>query len=326
MRGLLQLVGAIAAVVYGATPAQAGDWPDRPVTLVVSYAAGSGDDALARILTPRLSQLLGRQVIVENVGGAGGMNGTNRVARASPDGYQFVLGNTGTFAANQTLYKQPLYDAATDFTPVALIAEQPMLLVARPDFPADNLQQFVAYVKANQAGLQFASGGTGSATHLACVLLNGAVGINATHIAYRAAALALQDVVAGRIDYVCPIPSTALGLIAGKQVKPIANLSRHRTPVLPNLPTAQEQGVANLDAYIWNGIFLPKDTPVAIVQKLHAAIVATLDTPSVRERIAGIGGSVVASDRRSPEYLRGFVDSEIKKWSAPIKTSGVSLD
>jgi tripartite-type tricarboxylate transporter receptor subunit TctC len=317
---------AVTACLQFEKPAVAQEWPIRPVTMIVTFAAGSGDDALARILSPRLSELLGQQVIVENVGGAGGMNGANRVARAAPDGYQFVLGGTGTFAANQTLYKHPLYNVAVDFTPVVLISEQPILLITRPDFPASNLEEFIDYAKKNQSTMEFASGGTGSATHLACVLLNGAIGIKVTHVPYRSATLALQDLISGRIDYLCPIASTALGLIESRQVKAIALLSKKRTAVLPNLASAHEQGLADLDAYIWNGFFLPKGAPPAIIQKLHDATVATMDTPVVEERIREIGGSMVVPERRSPEYLRGFVESEITKWATPIKASGVSMD
>jgi tripartite-type tricarboxylate transporter receptor subunit TctC len=294
--------------------------------MVVTFAAGSGDDLVARIISPRMSELLGQSVIVENVGGAGGMNGANRVAKAAPDGYQMVLGGTGTFAANQTLYKHPLYNAATDFKPVALVAEQPMALITRKDLPVNNLQEFIAYAKANQGKMQFASGGAGSATHLACVLLNSAIGVNITHVPYRSAAIAIQDMIGGRLDYVCPITSTAVGQIESNQVKPIAVLSKNRTPILPNVPTAHEEGLADLDAYIWNGIFVPKDTRDAIVRKLHEAVIGAMNTPAVVDRINRMGGAVAAPERRSPEYLERFVESEIKKWAAPIKASGISVD
>jgi tripartite-type tricarboxylate transporter receptor subunit TctC len=296
------------------------------VTLVVTFAAGSGDDVLARILSPRLSELLGQQVIVENIGGAGGMNGANRVAKAAPDGYQLVLGGTGTFAANQTLYKNPLYSATADFMPVALIAEQPILLAVRKGLPAGNLHEFIEYTKAHQAKLQYASGGPGSATHLACVLLNSAIGVNVTHIPYRSTAVALHDVIGDRIDYACPILSTVISQIEGKQVKAPAILSKNRSPILPNLASAHEQGLANFDAYIWNGIFLPKGTPTTIVQRLHEAIVGTMDTPSVQARISEIGGSVVAPERRSAQYLQQFVAGEIEKWAGPVRASGVAMD
>jgi len=160
------LAAALALMSFGSPPASAQEWPSRPVTLVVTFAAGSSDDVLARIVSARLSEILGQQVIVENVAGAGGMTGVSRVAKAPADGYQAVLGGTGTFAANQTLYKKPLYNAVQDFAPTALIAEQPILLVARKDLPADNLQEFIAYAKASQRQLQYGSGGVGSATHL----------------------------------------------------------------------------------------------------------------------------------------------------------------
>ena len=173
------------------------------VTLVVPFAAGGPIDTIGRILATRLAELLGQQVIVENVGGAGGMTGTARVAKAAPDGYQVVLGNVGTHAGNQTLYRHPLYNAATDFAPVILVVELPLVLVARKDLPADDLPGFIAYAKANQATMQFGSGGAGSATHLACALLNAAVGIEVTHVPYRGGAPAMQDLIAGRIDYLC---------------------------------------------------------------------------------------------------------------------------
>jgi tripartite-type tricarboxylate transporter receptor subunit TctC len=183
-----RMIAVAAALLATAGATHAQEWPTRPVTLVVTFAAGSGDDLVARSFAPRLSELLGQQVVIENVGGAGGMTGASRVAKAAPDGYQIVLGGTGTFAANQTLYKQPLYNAVTDFKPVVLIAEQPMVLIARKELPVDNLKDFIAYTKANQARMQFGSGGPGSATHLACVLLNSAIGVNVTHVPYRSAA------------------------------------------------------------------------------------------------------------------------------------------
>jgi tripartite-type tricarboxylate transporter receptor subunit TctC len=325
---LYRAAGAAALVGVGLAPlpAQAQEWPVRPVTLVVTYAAGSGDDVLARILSARLSEILGQQVIVEDVGGAGGMTGVSRVAKAAADGYQVVLGNTGTFGANQTLYKNPLYNAATDFAPVALLTEQPLLLVTRKDLPVGNLPEFISYTKTNQAHMQFGSGGPGSATHLGCLLLDATIGVNTTHVPYRAAATALQDLIAGRIDYVCPIASTAIAQIEANQMKAIATLSKARSPVLPNLASAQEQGLANFEAYIWDALFLPKATPPAIVQKWHDAVVATMNTPAIQERMRTIGAELVVPERRSSAYLAKFVASEIEKWAGPIKAAGVSMD
>jgi tripartite-type tricarboxylate transporter receptor subunit TctC len=261
---------------------------------------------LGRILSPRLSELLGQQVIIENIGGAGGMNGVNRVAKAAPDGYQFVIGGIGTFAANQTLYKSPLYNAATDFAPVALIAEQAEVLTVRKDLPANNLREFIAYAKANQARMQYGTAGAGSSSHLACLMLNAAIGISTTHVPYRI--------------------STAAPQIEAGQVKAIANMSKSGTPLFPKLASLHEEGLADFDAYYWNGVFLPKGTPAPIVQKLHGAIITAMETPAVQERLRDIGAVVVSPERRSPDYLARFVVSEIAKWAVPIRASGISIE
>ena len=183
---------ALVTSLNSVGPASSQDWPTRPVTMVIPFAAGGPADTVGRILAPGLSEFLGQQVIIENVGGSGGMAGTSRVAKAPPDGYQFVLGNMGTHAANQTFYKSPLYNASTDFAPVMLIAQTPLVLLARKDLPAGNLSEFIAYAKANQATMQYGSGGAGSASHLACALLNAALDVNVTHVPYRGAAPAMQ--------------------------------------------------------------------------------------------------------------------------------------
>jgi len=264
--------------------------------------------------------------VVENVGGAGGMTGSKRVADAAPDGYTFVLGTVGTHAQSQTMYKKPLYHAATDFAPVALIAEVPIVLITRKDLPVNNLQEFIAYAKANQAKMQYGSAGAGSATHLGCVLLNYLIGVDITHVPYRGTGPAMQDLQGGRIDYLCEIVSTAKPQIDGGTVKPIAIMTKERSPALPNVPTGLEQGVPNLEAYTWNAIFLPKGTPADVVKKLHDATVEAMKTPMVRERLEGLGAVVVAEDRATPEYLGQFLKSEIEKWAGPIKASGVTVD
>jgi len=306
--------------------AQAATWPTRPVTMVVPFAAGGPTDVVGRIVAQRLSEILEQQVIVENVGGAGGMVGAQRVAQAKPDGYEVLLGTVGTHAYNQTLYKKPLYSATDDFTPVVLIAEQPLVLVVRKDLPAGSLKEFSTFAKANAAKLSFGSGGSGSSTHLGCVLLNSALGIDVQHVPYRGSAPALQDLIAGRIDYLCDSVSTALPQIKAGAVKPIAVLARRRSAVLPQVPTAQEQGLPGFEANNWIGLFFPRNTPEPIVRRLRDATAAAMNTPAVRTRMEGIGTDLVASDRTSSDYLKHFVASEIKKWEAPIKASGVSVD
>src|SRR6266852_1824062 len=250
MRKLLLAI-VCAATLSSLGGAKAQHWPTRPVTMVVPYAAGGTTDVIGRILSPRLSEILGQQVIVENMGGAGGMTGASRVAKAAPDGYQFILGNVSTHAQNQTLYKQPLYSAVTDFAPVILLVDQPMVLIARNDLPADNLQQFIAYAKANQAKMQYGSAGAGAPTHLSCALLNAAIGINVTHVPYRGGGPAMQDLIAGRIDYLCLNAASSIPQIEGKTVKGIAILTKNRSPSLPNLASAQEQGLKDFTADNW---------------------------------------------------------------------------
>jgi tripartite-type tricarboxylate transporter receptor subunit TctC len=320
----LRALVSVAAVVL-APPASAQDWPTRQLTMVAPFAAGGSTDAIARIVAEGLTTQLGQPVIVENIGGAGGMTGANRVAKAAPDGYTFVLGNVGTHAQNQTLYKAPLYNAETDFAPVVLIMDQSLVLVARHDFPANNLQEFIAYAKEDQAKLQYSSAGLGGSNHLACVLLNAAIGINVTHIPYRSGGQAMQDLLAGRVDYQCPSAPTAMPQITGKSVKAIAILSKNRSPALPDLPSAHEQGLTGFDIPSWYALFLPKGTPDPIVRRLNAAAVAAMNTPAMQERLKTIGSDLVGPDRRSPEYLGKFVADEIKKWSGPIRASGVQL-
>ena len=321
------LAGVLTALGLGAMKvAQADQWPTRPITMVVPFAAGGPTDVVGRILADRLGDALGQQVIVENIGGAGGMNGAQRIALANPDGYQVLLGTVGTQAYNQTLYKKPLYNAIDDFAPVVLIAEQPLVLVVHKDFPADSLKSFTDYVKANAAKLSFGSGGSGSATHLGCVLLNSAIGVNVQHVPYRGSAPALQDLVAGRINYLCDAVSTALPQIKAGTVKPLAVLARHRSAVLPQVPTAQEQGLQGFEANNWIGLFLPRKTPEPIVRQLHDAAIKAMNVPALRVRLETIGTDLVTPDRTGTDYLKHFVSSEIEKWAAPIKASGVSVD
>jgi tripartite-type tricarboxylate transporter receptor subunit TctC len=320
---ILATLGAVLAFGGVATAQQ---YPARPITMVIPFAAGGPTDVLGRVMAQRLSEILGQQVVVENVTGAGGMTGSKRVAAARPDGYQFVLGTVGTHAQGQSLYKTPAYNAATDFTPVALVAEVPITLIVRKDLPVKDFNEFVAYAKANEGKMQFGSAGAGSATHLGCVLINSVLGTNMMHVPYRGSGPAMQDLQGGRIDFLCEIITTAKPQLDAGAVKGLAIMTKQRSPVLPDLPTTAEQGTANLEAYTWNAIFLPKGTPEPIVKKLHDAAVQAMDTPAVKERLQGLGADIVAADRRSPEYLAKFVKSEIEKWAAPIKASGVTVE
>jgi len=321
-----QIALAVLFAVGLAAVAKAEDYPSRPITMVIPFAAGGPTDVLGRVVADRMSQLLGQQVVVENVGGAGGMTGVQRVAQSPPDGYTIALGTVGTHAQNQTLYKRPLYNAATDFTPVALMAQVPLVLIARKDLPVNNLQEFIAYAKANQSKMSFGSAGAGSATHLGCLLLNAAMGVDIQHVPYRGTGPAMQDLAAGRIDYLCEIVTTALPQIQGGTVKPVAMLSLDRSPVLPNLPTANESGLPKFEAYTWNAIFLPKGASREIVNKLQNVIAETMRTPAVKDRLEGLGVMIVPPEKQTPAYLDQFVKSEIEKWAVPIRASGAEVE
>lgn len=314
----------LVALACNASPAAAQGWPTRFITLIVPFGPGSASDTVARILVPHMSEALGQQVVVENIGGAGGNIGTTRAAKAPPDGYQMVLGAVDTFAQSPSLFKKPPYNPVTDFTPVGLAVEQPLVLTVKKDLPVNNLKEFAAYLKANQAKMQFASSGVGSAVHLACSQITFAVGATVTHVPYRSSAPALQDLIAGHIDFYCPLAVAAIPLIQNKSLKALAILTQERSALLPDLPTAKEQGFEGMDGYYWMGFFFPKGTPDPIVQKVNAAINVTLNTPTVQARLRNLATTVVAPERRSPAYLHKYVDSEITKWAATIKASGIS--
>jgi tripartite-type tricarboxylate transporter receptor subunit TctC len=323
---LKMLTSAFAVVSAFASAAAAQDYPTRPLTMVIPFAAGGPTDVLGRVVGTRMSEILGQQVVIENVGGAGGQTGSKRVADAAPDGYTFVLGTVGTHAQGQTLYKRPLFNSQTDFAPVALLADVPIVLIVRKDLPANDFKEFVTHTKANDTKMQYGSAGAGSASHLGCVLLNYVLQTSVTHVPYRGTGPATQDLVGGRIDFLCQAITAAKPQIDGGNVKALALLDAQRSPALPNVPTALEQGTQGLEAYTWNAIFLPKGTPPAVVTKLNAAAVGAIKTPAVRERLTSLGAQVAADERATPQYLADFVKSETEKWAGPIKAAGVTVE
>lgn len=321
---LARLVLLMAALVPAGAAAQ--DYPSRPVTVVVPFAAGGAFDVVGRIISVRMSELLGQSVVIENATGAGGIVGVKRVMAAPPDGYTVLLGTVGTHAYNQTIYKTRRYDAVNDFTPVALFSEQPMALEVRKDLPANSLPEFIALLKSNGAKMQYGSAGVGSTTHLACSLLNAKVGVKIAHVPYRGSAPAANDLIGGQIDYLCGNLGAAVPLINGKQVKGLAVLSRERSVVMPEIPTAHEQGLKDFEVITWTAFFLPKGAPKAIVDKLNQVAHAAMDTPAIKQRMLEVGVTGVAQERRSPEYLAKFVAEEVQRWEGPIKDAGLQID
>ena len=322
---MLRIVVIAVAAAAAAAPAIALDWPSRPVTMVVTFAPGTAADLVGRILSGPLGEALGKTVIIDNVPGGGGITGSSRIAKAAPDGYQFLLGTVGTHAIAPTLYKNPPYNAGADFAPVGLLLEQDIVLLARQGIPTTTLQEFAAYAKVHQKTMQYGSGGTGTANHLACARLNMALGVNVVHVPYRSTS-AMQDLIAGRIDYTCNFLSTSIAQIESNQITAIGILTRTRSPISPSIIPLHEQGLTDFDAATWSGFFLPINTPAAIVQKLNSAASTVVDTPSVQARLQEIGATVVAKERRSPAYLQGFVESEIKKWAEPIKAANLTVN
>jgi tripartite-type tricarboxylate transporter receptor subunit TctC len=326
MRRQVRLAAAVLGLMAWAATAAAQDWPTQPITMVVPFGAGGPTDVVGRLVADRMSETLGQQIVVENSTGAGGMTGAARIAQAPADGYALLLGTVGTQAYNQTLFKHPQYNARKDFASIALIAEQPLVLITRPDLPVETLPEFITYLRANASDMAFGSGGAGSATHLGCVLLNSALKVRVQHIPYRGSAFAMQDLTGGRLDYLCDSVSTAMPQVQSQSVKAIAVLAHNRSPVLPNVPTADEQGLRGFEASNWIGLFAPAGTPAPIIRRLNEATLVAMNTPSVRERAQALGTDLVGPDRRSPEYLDRFVASEIEKWAEPIRASGVSVD
>src|SRR5260370_21224621 len=276
------------ASLAATTDVKAEPWPTRTLTMINPFAAGGPNDVLARLFAQRMGEILGQSIVIENVGGAGGMSGADRVAKAPPDGYTFLQGTVGTQAQNQTLFKKPAYNSMTDFAPVALMVEAPLVLVARKDLPVNDMKEFVAYAKANKDKMQYASAGTGSAIHLGCSLVNMVTGLDIVHVPYRGANPAMQDLMSGRVDYLCDIITTAKPQIDAGTVKAIAILTKQRSPVLPNVPTAVEQGFED-DACTWNAFFLPKADPDALVKKLNDARIGAQKHLPVRQRRADGG-------------------------------------
>jgi tripartite-type tricarboxylate transporter receptor subunit TctC len=315
---------AVATLIAG--PALADNWPSRPITMIVPFAAGGGVDLSARIQAQRMGEFLGQPIVVENVGAAAGMAGSARVAKADPDGYTMLIGNSGTHAYSQSLYKAPLYNSLTDFTPVGLASESPRILIARKDLPAQNLQEFIGYVKANQSKMQFGSAGVGSGTHLPCVLLNTAMGVDVTHVPYRGEAPVQQDLIGGRIDYMCSTIQTGAALAKQGTIKGIAVMSAHRVKIIPDLPTTGEQGLPGVEASVWNAFFLPPGTPRPIVDKLNKAMSDTLDDPVIRGRLEDLGLEIAAPERRTPEYLKKLLADEVARWGKVVHAAGISAD
>jgi len=314
----------IAVIALGLAAADAlaqTDYPRRSITLIVPFAAGGPTDVVARIVGEHMSRTLGQQIVIENVVGAGGTTATTRAARADPDGYTLEMGHMGTHAAAVALYPNLAYKPDVDFEPVGMAAGTPILILAKKDFPAKDLGEFAAYVKANAAGLNMAHAGVGSVAFTSCLLLNAMLGVKPASIPFQGTGPAMNALVAGQVDYMCDQIVNAVPQVLGGTIKAYAIATAERNPALPDVPTTKEAGLPAYLVTAWNGIFAPKNTPKPIVDTLAAALEKALDDEIVRKRLLELGSDIPDRPRRGPEALGWLVKGEIARWTPIIKAS-----
>ena len=322
MRSFSRTLAAVAALAGAAAlvaPARAQDYPTRSITMIVPFAAGGPTDVVARIVTGHMAQTLGQSIIIENVVGAGGTTATTRAARAANDGYTLITGHMGTHAAAVPLYPKLAYHPEKDFEPVALLAGTPILILARKDFPAKDLKEFIAYVKANTAKMNMAHAGVGSVSYSSCELFSSVLDIKPVGVPFNGTGPAMNALVGGQVDYMCDQIVNAVPQINGGTIKAYAVATAERNPSLPDLPTTAEAGLPNYQASAWNAIFAPKGTPAPILAKLNAAVGKALDDENVRKRLLELGSDIPKAEARSQAALVALVKSEIEKWSAVLK-------
>ena len=324
MLARLATPAAIMALTLGSAAAQ--DYPARAITYVVPYAAGGPVDTVARIFALHLGEALNQQVVVENVGGAGGMIGSQRVAQSAPDGYRILHAGSAVLAQNQLIYKKPLVNGEKDFEMVAIFSDQPRVLVVRKDFPANTLAEFNAYAKANGPKMQYGSAGVGSGSHICPLMLDAINGTKIAHVPYRGSGPAMQDLVAGRLDFIAEQIATIVSLVEAGSIKAIAVLGEDRVPALPNVPTSKEAGLPDLDCGSWGALVVPKGTPEAIVRRLAQATDKALDAPALKERFAQIGVGIPSRERRSVEFLRAYLPKDIARWTGVIRAANIQLE
>jgi tripartite-type tricarboxylate transporter receptor subunit TctC len=311
----------LVAVLSGTAPA--ADYPSRPVSIVVAFTPGGPSDVLSRLIARRLQEILHQPFIVENRPGAGGNLAAEQVKNADPDGYTLLMGNNSILATNAALYKKLSYNAEKDFAPISLIGTQPNILVVNPSVPANSMAELIALAKQSPGALNFASSGHGAAAHLAGELFKTEAKINIVHVAYKGAAPALQDVIAGHVQMMFATSASVIGLIKNEKVRALAVTTMKRTALLPDLPTVDELGLKGFDATTWHGLVAPAGTPKEIVEMLNIAVTEALKDPATQKALLDLGVDVVGS---SPKEFEDYIKSEIPKWTAVVKASGAQID
>ena len=319
MKRMFIALAALAAAWSGAASAQ--NYPTRPITMIVPFAAGGPTDVIARIVGEHMSKTLGQQIVVENVVGAGGTTGITRGAQAKPDGYTIMMGHMGTHGAAPALYPKLRYDPVKDFTPIGLAAGTPILIVAKKTMPANNLKEFIEYLKKNQDKVNQAHAGTGSVSHTTCTLFNSIIGVKPTLVGYSGTGPVLNDLVGGQVDYACDQIVNLVEQIRAGSIKAYAIATPERSPSLPDVPTTTEAGLPEYQVSAWNAIFAPKNTPKDVADKLSGALNKALDDAATQKRLLDLGGVLPKGEERTPAYLGEFVKKEVERWTPILKAS-----
>jgi tripartite-type tricarboxylate transporter receptor subunit TctC len=319
-------LAVVACIAWlGVADAGAQDYPKKPITVVVPFAAGGPTDTVARLLGVAMGKSLKTQIIVENVGGAGGTIGAARVAKAPPDGYAVLLHHIGQSTA-PALYRKLPYDVTTDFEPVGLVNEVPMTLVARKDFPPKDLRELIAYVKANKEKVSYANAGLGAASHLCGMLFMSAIDTDLTTVPYKGTGPAMNDLLGGQVDFMCDQTTNTTSQIRAGKIKVYGVTTKARVPSLPDVPTLHEAGLPGFEVTVWHALFAPKSTPPAIVAQLTKGLQDALKDSTVKQRFAELGAEPVVDSRATPDALRAHLKAEIAKWGPIIRKAGVYAD
>jgi tripartite-type tricarboxylate transporter receptor subunit TctC len=317
------IAGAVAglALAFQSQGAMAQDYPTRPVTLIVPFAAGGPTDVISRIVGEHMSRTLGQQIVIENVVGAGGTTASTKAKNATNDGYTLITGHMGTHAASVALYPNLAYNPSTDFEPISILAGTPVVILGQKDFPAKNLKEFVAYVKTNSDKLNMAHAGVGSVSHITCLLLNSIVGVDPVQVPFNGTGPAMNALLGGQVDYMCDQIVNVVPQINAGTIKGYAVGTAERNPALPDLPTAKEAGLPDFEAQAWNALFAPKGTPKPVLDKLNAAVMVALDDENVRKRLLELGSVIPTKEQRTPQELASLVKNEMARWTKVIKAA-----
>jgi tripartite-type tricarboxylate transporter receptor subunit TctC len=316
------VAAGLFALALGVAPAVAQDYPARPITVIVPFAAGGPTDVIARIVGDHMSKTLGQTLVIENVVGAGGTTGITRAKRAKNDGYTIAMGHLGTQAAAPALYPNLQYDPVNDFEPIGMAAGTPVLILAKKDFPPKDLKEFVDYVKKNEKTLNMAHAGVGSVSFTTCLLLNHILKVKPTSIPFQGTGPSMNALIGSQVDYMCDQIVNAVPQVQGGTIKAYAIGTEQRNPSLPNVPTSKEAGLPDFQASAWNALIAPKGTPKLIMDKLSAALDKSLDDEATRKRLLELGSDIPGKDRRGGPALVTLVTAEIAKWTPVIKAAG----